>query len=60
MSKVVIYKHFLGANNAQEVKAFYRKLVFTHHPDKGGNENTFKEVVAEYEILSEPTFNSYL
>jgi DnaJ family protein A protein 2 len=29
-------------------------LSFQHHPDKGGDEHTFKEISAAYEILSDP------
>ena len=35
----------------QEIKEKYRALAVIHHPDKGGNENKMKEVVAAYELL---------
>lgn len=35
------------------VKSAYRKMVVVHHPDKGGNEEKFKEIQKAYEILSD-------
>lgn len=36
-----------------EVKKAYKKLAKSHHPDVGGDEAKFKEVVEAYEILSD-------
>ena len=36
-----------------EVKKAFRKLSKTHHPDKGGDENTFKELSEAYDTLSD-------
>lgn len=36
----------------QEIKKSFRKLTLIHHPDKGGDENKFKEINAAYEVLS--------
>lgn len=39
--------------NASELKKGYRKQCLQHHPDKGGNEDAFKEVTKAYDILSD-------
>ena len=38
---------------AQEIKKAYRKLARETHPDKGGDEQVFKEINAAYEILED-------
>jgi curved DNA-binding protein len=51
------YYSTLGVNrNATEddIKKAYRKMAMKHHPDRGGNETTFKQISEAYEILSDP------
>lgn len=39
--------------SSEEIKKSYRKLALIHHPDRGGNEDKFKELTQAYEILSD-------
>jgi molecular chaperone DnaJ len=55
------YYEVLGLNknaSADEIKKAYRKLAKEHHPDKGGDENLFKEISEAYEVLSDETKKS--
>jgi molecular chaperone DnaJ len=48
----------LGVNeNAtqEEIKKAYRKLAIEHHPDKGGNEDTFKKISEAYDTIGDET-----
>ena len=40
--------------STEEIKQRYRTLAQMHHPDKGGDEETFKRIKLAYEILSDP------
>lgn len=44
----------VGKNaSADEIKKAFRKLAIEHHPDRGGNEDKFKEVNEAYEVLKD-------
>ncbi len=34
-----------------DIKKSYRKKAIEHHPDKGGNEETFKKISEAYDVL---------
>ena len=38
---------------SDEIRKAYMKMARTHHPDKGGNPEEFKEIQKDYEILSD-------
>ena len=38
----------------QEAKKAFKKLAMKHHPDRGGDENKFKEINEAYERITEP------
>ena len=51
------YYDILGVKktaSADEIKKAFRKLAQKHHPDAGGDEETFKEINEAYEVLSDP------
>jgi DnaJ family protein A protein 2 len=38
--------------SSSEIKKAYHKMALKHHPDKGGDPETFKKIQAAYEVLS--------
>lgn len=51
------YYDILGVSKEatqEEIKKSYRKLSKEHHPDKGGDEEKFKEIAEAYSTLSDP------
>lgn len=51
------YYSILGVSknaSAEELKKAYRKLALQYHPDRGGDQEKFKEVNEAYQILSNP------
>lgn len=41
-------------SSQDEIKKAYRRQALTHHPDKGGDTEKFKQLNSAYEILSDP------
>ena len=51
------YRFFENVNSVDELKRQYKKLVFQHHPDKGGKKENMQAINAEYESLLERVRN---
>src|SRR5581483_12025378 len=50
------YYEILGVSkdaSADEIKKAFRQAAITHHPDRGGNEEKFKEINEAYEVLKD-------
>jgi len=41
-------KYFAGLKEQTEIKSCYKRLVFKHHPDKGGDTATMQEINSQY------------
>jgi len=41
-----------ACKSMEELKKEFRSQMMIHHPDKGGNEETCKKIIAEYERMS--------
>lgn len=51
------YYSILGVDrqaSPDEIKAAYRKNAMKHHPDRGGDEQKFKEITEAYDVLGDP------
>lgn len=51
------YYKILGIDknaSADEIKKAYRKMALKYHPDRGGDQEKFKEINEAYQILSNP------
>lgn len=51
------YHKILGISkdaSEEDIKKAYRKLAMEHHPDRGGDEEKFKEIKSAYEALTDP------
>ena len=49
-------RHFYGLETLQQVKARYRELAKTYHPDTGGTEDDMKALVAAFEWAIENVY----
>jgi molecular chaperone DnaJ len=52
------YYEVLGVDKSaspDEIKKAFRRAAVQHHPDRGGDEEKFKEVNEAYEVLKEPS-----
>ena len=52
-------KYFKDCNSKEECKKMYKKLAFKHHPDRGGDLDTMKEINNEFDwIMKNGIFKS--
>ncbi len=57
------YYKILGiskSSSEEDIKKAYRKAAMKHHPDRGGDEKTFKEIEEAYRVLSDPEKKSMI
>lgn len=52
-------KYFDGISSKEDLKKRFKELSKKLHPDKGGNENDFKLMLAEYQEILEKGFTSF-
>lgn len=50
--------YFKNCRKIEEAKKEYRKLLKIHHPDVGGNEETCKEIIKQFNRFSEKTIET--
>lgn len=50
-------KWFINCKTLEDLKSEYKKLVFKHHPDRGGDTATMQEINGEYEVMFERVKN---
>lgn len=53
MKTITTYKFFIGVKNDQELKAKYKELSKSLHPDRGGNHEDFTSMSNEYIYIKE-------
>ena len=52
-------KYFKNCESKEECKKMYKKLAFKHHPDRGGDTDTMKEINNEFDwIMKNGIFKS--
>lgn len=51
-------KYFTGIKTIEELKKEYKRLALLNHPDRGGNEETMKEINIEYDMMLERLKNT--
>lgn len=57
MSEFVDYYEILQVHRSADpdvIEAAYKKLIFRHHPDRGGNEATAKRITGAFYVLKDP------
>ena len=50
-TKMKIKEEFASVTTLEELKAVYKRLAMKHHPDRGGDVETMKEINATYDEL---------
>ena len=55
-----LYAKEMDEKTYKIIKKAYYKLALKHHPDKGGDENKFKEIKSAFEYLMETKYDSFI